>query len=216
MKEKMNEIREGLTEIQYGGIFSEIEGYRIYDKGKVLYSSNRSYLEKNSISDDGKTESFRNYRIESFIIENPKRANKLNLNRKDNFFINENLKYSINNKSKVLYVHVSNITVEKIGEVIGVKTKDETNFINAYKLNFKYGYKYSDYAGKNTTKENECIVTDDHYSRTEESDFRIRCKEIAENLKEKENLDLSYYDIQRIFNHYNITDHVKSTQVDQM
>lgn len=205
MNEKMNEIKEGLTEIKAGVFNGEIEGYRIYSEGKILYSTNRSYLEKNSINDEGKIESFKNYRIDSFIIETPNRSTKLNLNRSDNFYIKEKIKYSMNEKSKVLYIHVSNISLESIGEVIGMQTKDETNFINAYKLNFKYGYKYSNYREKTIIEENECIVTDDHFSRKEESDFRIRCSEIAENLKKKEGLDLNYYDIEKILNHYNIS-----------
>ena len=73
------------------GFESQYQGFRIYQEGKILYKTDRTYLELNELTQNNEIKSFYNNRLKAFKIEEPKRAIKLNLNRSDNFYIIEKI-----------------------------------------------------------------------------------------------------------------------------
>lgn len=212
-------------EYQYGG-------FRIYKDGEILWSTNRGYIE--SVEIENKTEKrFMTNRIMGFNLKNEvKKANKLNLNRKDNFKIVERLEYSYPERQEVLYIHADEVNVELIGEIISLKTEDQTSYINAFKLDFKEGFTVEKWnarelpsgyifqsekekrsyftSGKKsfvrdyyTETKNEMFVTGDYITRTEYSDFRQNARNL-ENEFESMGVKISSYDLEKILKTYNI------------
>jgi hypothetical protein len=149
----------------------EFAGIRIYEEGKVLFKSNRSCMDVHKLNEDGTIKNYGSNRVVSFNLENDiKRALKLNLNRKDNFYIKEEIEHDYPTTQYVLYIHASEIEVENLGERIKMQTTDETCYIDTYKLNFKSGYKVEvlhyrevpkDYEFKNNLEKQNHVKVED-------------------------------------------------------
>jgi len=121
----------------------QFAGYRIYKDGEVLFKSDRGYIEQKEFKGE-KVDEIYGGRITGFNLKNEiKRANKLNLNRKDNFYITEKIPYNYPPRGQVLYIHADEVEVEPLGEQKAMITTDETNYIDTYKLTFKNGYEYA-------------------------------------------------------------------------
>lgn len=127
-----------------GNILYDFEGIRIYKDGEVLFKSDRGYIEQKEFKGE-KIETIYNGRITNFNLKKEiKRANKLNLNRKDNFYIVEKIPYHYPPRASVLYIHADEINVESLGDKKAFITEDETNYIDTYKLTFNSGFNYAE------------------------------------------------------------------------
>jgi len=145
------------------------EGIRIYKDGEVLFKSDRGYIGRHEINGEKVGTSYPD-RITNFNLKNEiKRANKLNLNRKDNFHIVEEIPYHYPSRASVLYVYADEINVESLGEMKAMVTTDETNYIDTYKLTFNSGYSYTemdyrevpeDYKFANNKEKNNFVEVD--------------------------------------------------------
>ena len=217
------------------GFDSQYQGFRIYQEGKILYKTDRTYLELNELTQNNELKKHYNNRIKSFKIEEPKRAIKLNLNRDDNFYIME--KISDYTKGYVLYIHSSNMQVEFLGDLLSFKTEHEQNFIDAYKLTFKYGFVIDETISKevdksykleknetlytiqkdgetiykitqyNPVEKFEGIFTGDYFTKKIESDFRKMNNKIANDFSSIliHNQNFSHYDIEKLLTKFDIT-----------
>lgn len=217
------------------GFESQYQGFRIYQDGKILYKTDRTYLEFEELTQNNELKKYYNNRVKSFRIEEPKRAIKLNLNRNDNFYIME--KISDYTKGCVLYIHASNIQVEFLGDLLSFKTEHEQNFIDAYKLTFKYGFVINETISKevdksykleknetlhtmqkdgetiykitsyNPVEKFEGVFTGDYYTEKIESDFRKTNNQIAKDFSDilKYNQNFSHYDIEKLLAKFDIT-----------
>ena len=216
------------------GFESQYQGFRIYQEGKILYKTDRTYLELNELIQNNEIKSFYNNRLKSFKIEDPKRAIKLNLNRNDNFYIME--KVSDYTKGYILYIHANNVQVDFLGELLSFKTEHEQNFIDAYKLTFKYGFTINETISKEvdknykleknetlytTQKDGETIYkitsynpiekfdgifTGDYFTKKVESDYRKMNNQIAKDFNNilSHNQNFSHYDIEKLLAKFNI------------
>ena len=217
------------------GFESAYKGFRIYQDGKILYKTDRTYLEYEELTQNNELKKYYNNRVKSFKIEEPKRAIKLNLNRNDNFYIMEKIDNYI--KGYVLYINANNIQVDFLGDLLSFKTDHEQNFIDAYKLTFKYGFVIDETISKEVDKsykleKNETlytmqkdgetiykvastnpvekfdgIFTGDYFTKKIESDFRKISNKIAEDFTNilKHNQNFSHYDIEKLLAKFNIT-----------
>lgn len=114
--------------------FESISRLVIYGNGKKLFEKERD-LATVSTGNGGTLD-----RIVSFnLSQEPKNARKENLNRKDNYYLTYTPEYFRNERRTALYVHVSEIEVENLGEKIHNQHDGETDFIYHYKLIFKNG-----------------------------------------------------------------------------
>ena len=99
----------------------EIDKIVIYSKGEILYETRSGWLEDNKSRSD----------IESFEITIPKRANKINLNREDNFYMTGKREWK-HDEGYVLYL---NADLEAITLTEG---EWELDWENEYEERFQY------------------------------------------------------------------------------
>ena len=110
----------------------------VYGDGVILYDNPEGYIEEYTIKDD-KLNSMYPGRLNTLYLNNEiKKANKENLNRKDNYILKYKNTYAFNS-GYALYIHKDEISVEYLGEKIAMQTSTETNFLNAYKFTFAAG-----------------------------------------------------------------------------
>lgn len=110
----------------------------IYGDGVILYENPERYFEQYRI-DGEKLKSINPARLNTLYLNNEvKKANKENLNRKDNYLLKYKNEYSLY-WGYALYIHKDEINVEYLGEKIAMQTKTETNFLHTYKFTFAAG-----------------------------------------------------------------------------
>lgn len=109
----------------------------VYGSGKVLFRVNCGYF-----AEYGGREFYSSLydgRPVALILENePKRAVKENLNRKDNYYRKVSGRYAFES-GLALYIHESEISVTDDGEKLAMQTREEKNYLHAYTLNLKCG-----------------------------------------------------------------------------
>ena len=110
----------------------------VYGDGVILYDNPEGYIEEYTINND-KLNSMYPGKLNTLHLNNEiKRANKENLNRKDNYILKYKNSYSLYS-GYALYIHSSEINVEYLGEKIAMQSKTETNYLQAYKFTFAAG-----------------------------------------------------------------------------
>lgn len=171
-----------------------------YSKGKVLHKGRSSFFEDQETNQD----------ITNIKINKPKRANKLNLNREDNFFIIGRRQYNFD-KGYIFYINcdLENIKVE------------ETEFKEKFKSDFhstQYKYKlitaneniFTRYKTRLDEKEN--LI----YDEIEVNSFKVfdEMKEVNTKLGNKRDKivialkkinDLGRYEVEKMLKVVNIT-----------
>lgn len=116
----------------------DIQKIVIYGNGSILYDNPEGYIEQYAF-DGERLKMVNPSTIDTLCLNGEiKRANKENLNRKDNYLLKHKNDYSLY-WGYALYIHESEIGVEYLGEQIAMQTKTETNFLHTYKFNFKAG-----------------------------------------------------------------------------
>lgn len=113
----------------------------IYGNGQILFTADSGYFEPKDIKNNeaGEAKITTDYNnpydyIEAVeLAKEPKRANKENLNRKDNYILKYEDYHTI---KKALYIHESEISVEYIGEILAFQTEEEKDYLNTFKLTF--------------------------------------------------------------------------------
>ena len=110
----------------------------VYGDGVILYDNPEGYIQQYTIEGE-KLKSVYPERIHTLFLNNEiKKANKENLNRKDNYILRHKGNYSFDS-GYALYIHKDEINVEYLGEKIAMQTKTETNFLHTYKFTFAAG-----------------------------------------------------------------------------
>ena len=115
--------------------FNGVDKLVIYGNGEILFTKTRDL---NKV-ENAEHKSTGNGEIISFnLAKEPKNARKENLNRKDNYFLSY---YDTLMKwhRRALYIHVSEISVEPLGEYVAFESKGETHYKDAHKLTFLNG-----------------------------------------------------------------------------
>ena len=74
-----------------------------------------------------------------------KNARKENLNRTDNFTLSYTPDYLKWEKRQALYIHVSEIGVDDLGDVLSMETEEEKNYLHAVRLHFNGATTYQRY-----------------------------------------------------------------------
>ena len=151
----------------------------IYGGGEILYTAGRGYLEECQIR-NGKISTVYDGRPASIILTTePKRARKVNLSRKDNYFLTYHGKYSWETGIS-LYIHETEISVSSVGEFIAFQTNGETNYKNAVKLHFSQGAKMIrckmervPSAGKDFTPPDGCKWSKDYSKNPEKPNYDV-------------------------------------------
>ena len=117
---------------------SSIKKLVIYGNGKKLLEKNRDFNKIGKLENGKYTDSYFD-RILSVNLENePVKARKENLNRKDNYFLSFKKDYYRETQT-ALYIHFSEVSVDNLGEFCAMDSHDEKCFLYAYKLTFKNG-----------------------------------------------------------------------------
>lgn len=117
----------------------------IYGNGKILYKIDSDCFEIRAIDKKSKemklTDSFYSHNgiteiTKLYLNKELKKANKENLDRKDNYYISWSPDYCTWEKRKAVYIHVSEIGVTDLGDILAMETKDEKNYLHTVKLSF--------------------------------------------------------------------------------
>jgi hypothetical protein len=113
----------------------------VYDNGKILFEKGRDF-DRIGTFEEGKY--FYEYfdRIEFFNLPDVKNARKENLFRKDCYFLRYTDPVFTWERKQALYIHVSCIEFEDLGEHVAVEHDGEKDFHHYYRLHFPDGFRY--------------------------------------------------------------------------
>lgn len=113
----------------------------VYDDGKILFERD---LDLNAVGtfENGKYSSKYFDRIDFFNLPDVKNARKENLFRKDCYFLKYTVPYMTWEKRTALYIHVSCIDFEDLGEHVASEYNGQTNYLHYYRLHFPDGFRY--------------------------------------------------------------------------
>lgn len=120
------------------------------------------------------------------------RANKVNLNRKDNFFVSNNDRYD--NNKVALYINlnlVDSIEVEALGELVASESDMEIYYGDFFNIT-------ATFAGVRETRK----VMSRTYSRVVKKEKRVKVEALAKFLKEECRLDITSYEAEKVFNNF--------------
>jgi hypothetical protein len=164
-----------------GGIYEQVENLIFYSDGKVNYES-RGWIEYDL---DGTHNYLKD--LDGLDIAKPKKANKVNLDRTDNFFIRTTTKYS---KGIDLYLFSRDlITFDK--EIMCLETETDRHYIDRYKLNLvneglPQKYLYSKY-----------------FTRLERTETGLKVDAIKA-VMDKNNSKIGSYEIEKLLEYFEI------------
>lgn len=113
----------------------------VYDNGKILFDKGRNLSEVGTF-ENGKFSRAYGDRIEFFNLPEVKNARKENLFRKDCYFLKYTDPVLTWERKQALYIHVSCIEFEDLGEHVSSAHDGETNYLHYYRLHFPDGYRY--------------------------------------------------------------------------
>ena len=119
--------------------FDKFQKLVIYGGGAVLFEKTRD-IRKIGTFDGEKVKTDYFDHLTAFCLSTePKNARKINLNRTDNFFIKYACEWWPAEKKTALYVHVSEVNVENLGEFVAMEHNGEKDYLYGYKLTFNHG-----------------------------------------------------------------------------
>lgn len=118
----------------------------IYGDGKIYYTDEsaklKSYeLRPNCYGHDMLSTVTDRKLVSVRLRQEPKRALKENLNRTDNYFLKFERKYWPE-ISKALYIHISEIDAQPLGDLLAMETDEERNYLAAARLRFLNGAEF--------------------------------------------------------------------------
>ena len=169
----------GKTECWYRPYFIngvELDKICIYDKSGVIFETGTSgWIE----------EHLQRYNadIYSICIDTPKKANKVNFDRQDNFYISKT--DFVGKRVYVLYINKNNIDIEFLRTEQTEMTEGYFYKYNIYKLTCKNGCYVVDYTGQEKTS---FIVKS--FDKTIKTDKTTEYDTVKNNIKEKYNVDI--------------------------
>lgn len=173
----------------------EINNIVVYGNGKELYKSNQPYI--TIVNEDN-----REYDSIEIILEGDiKRANKINLDRKDNFYVVDKGNKYFSDKGYILYIHESEIKINSVIEKVALKLKHEINYKKIFNITLKGNIKYNTY-DKDLHSYISCIrnnvnITQRFYSKSVVTEYGKKLKEIEEFFKNNK-ININRYDIEKL------------------
>lgn len=173
----------------------EISNIIIYGNGKELYRSNQPYItivDENNREYDSK---------EIILVGDTKRANKINLDRKDNYYVVDKENKYFSDKGYILYIHESEIKINNVTEKVALKLKHEVNYKKIFNITLKGNIKYKSYDKELhdyvSLVKNNVNITQRFYSKCELTEYGKKIKEIEEFLKNI-NVNINRYELEKI------------------
>jgi len=177
----------------------EVEKLVFYSNNKVLYETRQSWLEDEQSRQD----------LTQMTINKPKKALKVDLTRKDNFYIKGSRNYNFK-KGYIFYINLDleNIKIEDLGLNPYYDNENEINEKYLLKMTFKNPcLRYEPYLDKNKNLQYKEIETTEIKLYNGLKTTRKERGKQADNLKvlfDELNFNVSVYDIERALNTHNI------------
>ena len=169
----------------------EINNIIIYKNGKELFKLNKGYFEmkiNNILSED----------IIAFKISEPVKAIKLNLNKKDNFYMLDKEEFERwKEKKYILYINEEEIKINKTYETLFYKNEFSQNFIKTADLTFIYGCSTKEKEYKNIAC-NSLGIT-----RTEITEKGKIFNELLKDLEDKK-IKINSYELKELLKYYEL------------
>lgn len=186
-----------------------------FKDGQEILKTNSGWLEKTDVSKDRKyVELSGREDITGFTIpqEEIKKAVKVNLDKKESFFISVKEPYS-KEKHCDLYVYVDgeSIQVEDLGSLESLRSENEVRYLRTLKIKAP-SFKYMEYVGTNVLQGTnryelrevqEIFITAGGFE-TVLTETGKQLKEKIAEIKEVTGLDLSTYDLETLLKHFDV------------
>lgn len=119
--------------------YDNIRKIHIYGDDEIFYTAERGELKESTVNAAGKiSEAFDGLVRGLTLATEPKRARKINLSRKDNYYLTYKGDYSWENGIS-LYIHVSEVSATPAGEYLAFENHGERCYKNAVRLHFHHG-----------------------------------------------------------------------------
>lgn len=176
----------------------EVNNVNIYDKGQVVCSFRW-------LSDNGSNNDYPLLQIDGDI----KKKIKIDLTKDEFFYIRANKPNKAESVYDV-YIPASLVLYVRGKEVLDWKTKTEKHYKVNHSISLPLFSKKECYLDENKeakwrTVEHSGVLSFQLHGRFEVTEFGDTCQAIADNLRKKENMDISQYDIEKILKHYTIS-----------
>lgn len=116
-----------------------VRKFVIYGDGKILFSVERfeqKEIKPNRYGNEQLSDIYGGEPVSITLSGPVKNARKENLMRRDNYTLNYSPDYMPGWIYKALYIHVSEIAVDDLGDVLAFQTDDEKNYLHAARLTF--------------------------------------------------------------------------------
>ena len=199
----------GITVLHVGNKY--IENVVIYEKGEVLFETKSGQI--SCLVDD------RTLDVTEINVTEVKNANKVNLNRTDNFVVKSGTDW-FGDKLYTLYlINGQDVEYRETIERKVMETDTEIHYLTYAYLTFNKGAYYNRlvklteeeemiynkrYARKEIVDYNEVLIAQRYYSRTEEKEFGRQVREVYEKLTNEVGLDVSKYYLEKALKEYDI------------
>jgi len=173
----------------------QLENIIFYKDNNIIYESNRGWLE------DNRTD------VTALTINDPVKANKINLSRTDNFYLNNKEPHKTGYD---LYIYIDNKTVKLSApkEIIGCQSKTETRYQNEYILNIDCMVQAHKLNSMNELeyfdKPKAEITIHSRYIRTVKTDYGNQIDTLYSQFQNL-NIDISTYDTELLFYNFNVS-----------
>lgn len=119
--------------------FDQFEKLVIYGGGEVLLEKTRDFRKIGKFEDEKVKTDYFNHLTSFNLSMEPKNARKVNLDRKDNYFVKYACEWWPREKRTALYVHASEIGVENLGEFVAADHDGEKDYLYGYRVTFNHG-----------------------------------------------------------------------------
>ena len=183
----------------------------IYEKGEVLFETKSGQID--CLVDD------RTLDVTGINVTEVKNANKINLNRTDNFVVKSGTDW-FGDKLYTLYlINGQDVEYRETIERKAIETDTEIYYLTYAYLTFNKGVYYSRlvklteeeekiynkrYARKELVDYKEVLIAQRYYSRTEEKEFGRQVREMQGMLANALGIDVGKYSVEKALKEYDI------------
>ena len=183
----------------------------IYEKGEVLFETKSGQID--CLVDD------RTLDVTGINVTEVKNANKINLNRTDNFVVKSGTDW-FGDKLYTLYlINGQDVEYRETIERKAIETDTEIYYLTYAYLTFNKGVYYNRlvklteeeemmynkrYARKELIDYNEVLIAQRYYSRTEVKEFGKQVREMQDMLANVLDIDVGRYSVEKALKEYDI------------
>lgn len=117
----------------------DVDKLIVYGNGKKYLEKTRDFAKVGVILNDKYHNPYGDTITEINLAQEPKNARKENLNRTDNYYLTFKDEIFRNERKTAVYIHVSEVEVDDLGEFVAFEANGEKDYLYLYKVTFRNG-----------------------------------------------------------------------------